>query len=475
MSDIPLKTVRSLAFRLLTSAAMLAFIILFFAGIVLSTLNHRNVERAFDARLKVYLLTLIADLDAFIADPAKEPGNLGDPRFNIALSGWYWQILRVNSNANSPNIVKSSRSLATIRLPLVSEQNASNQNASNRNGSASIYIVHDATLNTTSDQPVHIIERTIDFGEDGRFIVSVAADSTEIEDEKQSFDEALAFTFIVLGAALALSTLFQVRFGLRPLNQLRSEVSDIRRGETEHINGLYPREIAPLAQELNQLVAANKEIIERSRTHVGNLAHALKTPLSVLLNEAESTSSALAQKVVEQTAIMRDQVQYYLDRARAAARAITVGHICDVEPVFIAFVRTFEKINQSRQISYTAHCENAPKFRGERQDFEEMIGNLADNAGKWARSKVEMCAFISMDTQNHPRLIVQIDDDGKGLPPDERLKATHRGQRLDETTPGSGLGLSIVVELATLYGGALTLDDSPLGGLRAILELPAVS
>ncbi len=457
------KKVRSLAFRLFASAAALALIILLIAGIVLSTLNRRNVERAFDERLKVYLLTLIADLDAFISDPAKEPGNLGDPRFNITLSGWYWQIIRIDAEKDIPVILRSSRSLATTKLPLLTEQS----------GNAGRVIIRDASLNGPSEKPSHIIERSIDFGDDGRFIVSVAADSSEVDDEKQSFDEAVALTFILLGAALALSTLLQVRYGLVPLDRLRNELSAIRRGDAEHVGGVFPPEISPIARELNQLVDANKEIIERSRTHVGNLAHALKTPLSVLLNEALDKKGPLATKVREQTVIMRDQVQYYLDRARAAARAVAVGHTCDVEPVFAAFVRTFEKIHQDRKIRYKSIIEGIPKFRGERQDFEEMVGNLADNAGKWAKSRVDLKVSVFDDAAGSLRLNVVIDDDGPGLSQDERFEATRRGRRLDETKPGSGLGLSIVVDLANLYGGRLLLEDSPLGGLRARLELPA--
>jgi signal transduction histidine kinase len=458
------QSVRSLADRLFISAATLAAIILLIAGIVLSTLNHRNIERAFDARLKVYLLTLIADLDAFISDPSKEPGNLGDPRFNVALSGWYWQILKVGTNKEPPSNLKASRSLATTRLPLSAEQT----------GIANISIVHDAALSASPNFPLHIIERTIDFGQEGRFIVSIAADSSEVNDEKKSFDKALALTFLLLGAALTVSTVLQVRFGLAPLERIRSEISAIRRGDAEHIEGVYPPEIVPIAQELNQLVDANKEIIERSRTHVGNLAHALKTPLSVLLNEAENKKTPFALKVSEQIAIMRDQVQYYLDRARAAARAVAVGHVCEIEPVLIIFVRTFQKINQAKKIRFNYAVTGAPKFRGEKQDFEEMVGNLADNAGKWAKSKVEIMAVVDVSIQDRPRVIVTIDDDGPGLTQDQRFEATRRGQRLDETKPGSGLGLSIVVDLANVYGGQFTLDDSPLGGLRAKLELPAV-
>lgn len=460
----------SLAVRLFGSALLLAFVILVTAGVVLSALNRRNVEHAFDERLKVYLLTLIADLDTYLTDQKSEPGNLGDPRFNIAFSGWYWQIQKIDAESGTPVIVRSSRSLSTARLPLLIDPKGSTGNLV---GSGSLGL-RDGTASGPADKPLRIHERTIDFGDDGRYIVSVAADASELAEEIREFNRAVALTFLVLCVALALSTLLQVRFGLAPLNRLRAELAAIRRGDAERIEGKFPREIAPVARELNQLVDQNREIIERSRTHVGNLAHALKTPLSVLLNETSGREDDLANLIRVQAAKMRDQMQYYLDRARAAARAAAVGHVCEIEPVIAGFTRTFEKINMERGIVYVSDVDPSLRFRGERQDFEEMVGNLADNAGKWARSRVTISALgHATETQDGRRLTVLIDDDGPGLDPGQREAATRRGQKLDESKPGSGLGLSIVVDLAALYGGHLSLEEAPAGGLRARLELPA--
>jgi signal transduction histidine kinase len=206
---------------------------------------------------------------------------------------------------------------------------------------------------------------------------------------------------------------------------------------------------------------------------VGNLAHALKTPLSVIANEANADASPLADKVREQTTVMRDQVTYYLDRARAAARSSVIGASADVEPALQGLVRTFEKICASRGLLFDLECEAALRFRGERQDFEEMCGNLIDNAGKWAATRVAVRAAILAGEGAAPGfLVVCVEDDGPGLPPEQRAEATTRGRRLDETKPGSGLGLSIVADLAKVYGGALELDDSDMGGLKASLRLP---
>ncbi|MBV8440105.1 MAG: sensor histidine kinase, partial [Hyphomicrobiales bacterium] len=264
-----------------------------------------------------------------------------------------------------------------------------------------------------------------------------------------------------------------VRFGLRPLRVLQEGVASIRRGETERIAGEFPEDVAPLAIEVNQLLDANRQIVERARTQVGNLAHALKTPLSVLVNEADSRSPGLPEKVREQTAIMRRQVTFYLDRARAAARARTIGVVTEVKPVVEGLVRTFEKLHAERGLAFSIDLPDGLRFRGEAQDLTDLIGNLLDNAGKWARERVAIRAWRETGPRDAAAfLIAEIDDDGPGLDEGARAEALERGKRLDESRPGSGLGLSIVVELAAIYGGSLRLDESPLGGLRAILQLP---
>ena len=240
----------------------------------------------------------------------------------------------------------------------------------------------------------------------------------------------------------------------------------------------FPVEIAPLARETNALIDANREIVERARTHVGNLAHALKTPLSVMVNEAAARGNdPLALKVQEQAAIMRDQVARHLERARLAARADggRLGDRRDAGGDGAWRARWRRSIATAPSSSKCAPAMRA-RFRGERADLEEMIGNLVDNACKWAASRVTIEVLRerprSGDASDQVVRIV-VDDDGRGLSPSEREQAAMRGKRLDETKPGSGLGLSIVVELASLYGGELKLGTAPLGGLRAELVLPA--
>lgn len=453
----------STAARLFFSAAVLSTTILLIAGIGLSALYRKAAESRFDERLDVYLRALVADMAAPSEENRTEAFALGEPQFEIALSGWYWQITRLDGN--NPDI-KSSRSLFAARLPRLAD----------RGIAAGIGGARKGYVKGPDDRRLRLVERVIDTGDQGVYLVQVAATTVPMESEIAGFEIALVITFTLLAAALVGSTALQLRYGLEPLRRLQEEVAAVRRGEAEKITGDFPPDIAPLGSELNLLLAANREVVERARTQVGNLAHALKTPLSVIMNEAGAEKSALSAKIREQAVLMRDQVTYYLDRARAAVRVGTLGTMADVALVAAALVRTFEKIYRDRGITFSVAVEGRVKFKGERQDLEEMIGNLVDNAGKWARHAVtiEIEPFVTADPAR-AFFRVTIDDDGVGLAPELREAAMRRGRRLDETRPGSGLGLSIVVDLAALYGGALKLDASPQGGLRAALELPAAA
>jgi signal transduction histidine kinase len=455
---------QSIASRLVGLAVLLSTGILLTAGLVLSALYKQTSEQAFDGRLHVYLKALVADVASFEESDRSEPGALGESRFDRPLSGWYWQITRIDGT--TPQVLKTSKSLFAGRLPQLADLGVP----------AKIGGLREAYAQGPDEKQLRLVERIIDLGEDGRYLISVAGDAAEISDEVRRFDAALLITFGILASVLSLSSFVQVRLGLKPLRQLQRALSDIRQGDAQYIEGRFPSEVAPLADELNLLVDSNREIIERARTHVGNLAHALKTPLSVMINEANDDASPLAEKVREQTAVMRDQVAYYLDRARAAARAVALGTVTDVDPVMAGLVRTFEKIYRDKPVRFTVEITAGLRFRGEKQDLEEMIGNLVDNAGKWSAGAVDIVAQVAAEPLAHerPALDIVIDDDGPGLAPEAREEVTRRGRRLDETKPGSGLGLSIVTDLAGLYGGRLVLEDSPKGGLRARLRLPLV-
>jgi signal transduction histidine kinase len=448
----------SLAFRLFLWATGLTVVILIVTGVALSSLYRRAVERAFDRRLDVYLRTLVADVASPEEGTDKFPQSIGEPLFELPLSGWYWQVTRLDTPKPE---VHSSRSLWDSNLPALAV--AEETSGGYRKGYAQ----------GPEEVRLRQVERNIDLGDDGRYLLEVAGDASEINDEIRSFDRTIGGIFAALAAALLLTTVLQVRFGLAPLKRISESLAAIRSGRAERLAGEFPVEIAPLARETNELIDANREIVERARTHVGNLAHALKTPLSVIVNEAAARpGDPLAQKVLEQADIMRDQVARQLERARLAARSNVVGMLIDVPPVATALARTMEKLHRERDIAIAVDVPDHALFRGEQQDLEEMIGNLVDNACKWARSRVAIEVVADASANDGQKVRVIVDDDGPGLSPAERDQVALRGQRLDESKPGSGLGLSIVVELAGLYGGVLTLGTAPIGGLRAELALP---
>ena len=452
----------SIASRLFLSAAFWSSTILIVAGLGLSALNARWSEANFDEQLGVYLKAMVADVAVSGDETRTGSSPVIDPQFELAFSGWYWQITRLDV---TPPEIRTSRSLFATQLPSLGDDIAADKNGVRR-----------GYVEGPGERPLRMIARAIDAGDEGRFNVEVAANADVIQTQIERFEYSLAATFLVLAVALIGSTALAVRYGLRPLRVLQEGVAAIRRGEAERISGEFPQDVAPLAAEVNLLLDVNREVVERARTQVGNLAHALKTPLSVIVNEADSNSQRLAEKVREQAAVMRRQVSFYLDRARAVARASAPGAATEVRQVIETLVRTFEKVYRDRALVFAIEAPEGLRFRGEPQDLTDLIGNLLDNAGKWARSRAIIHAELDPAPDPAGRLYfrVWIDDDGPGLDPREREAALVRGQKLDESRPGSGLGLSIVVDLAAIYGGSLRLEESPLGGLRAALRLPRI-
>src|SRR5436305_2122660 len=286
----------SLATRLFLSATGWVVVILLITGIVLSSVYRAAAERAFDRRLNLYLRTLIAEVATPDEPPDHQFQSLGEPLFELPLSGWYWQIARVDPE--KPEL-RASRSLWDKKLPKLEDRGADLTTAGIRLG----------YVDGPEGQSLRVVERPVDLGADGKFLVSVAGDATEIYDETRTFDYYLGGTFAALSIVLVLTTIFQVRFGLAPLKRISESIADIRSGRAERLEGEFPSEIAPLARETNALLDANREIVERARTHVGNLAHAIKTSLSCIVDEASApVAYPFATKVLEQTGMMREQV-----------------------------------------------------------------------------------------------------------------------------------------------------------------------
>ena len=301
-------------------------------------------------------------------------------------------------------------------------------------------------------------------------IFLAALDRSNIDADTRQFATVTWIALLVMGFGLVSAVFIQVQVGLRPLYELRNEIADVRKGKAARIGRSYPVEIQPLAEQVNRLLDHNHEVVERQRTHVGNLAHALKTPISVMMAEAGTADGALPELVRRQTRVMQGQVDHHLRRARAAARAAHgLGEKTDVPEVLDELAVMIEQVFRDKAVEIDWRAPDGLAFLGERQDLQEILGNLIENAAKFSRRRVR----VSAGPDGLGRLVTVIEDDGPGLPEAARAEVLKRGARLDEDAPGSGLGLSIVDDLTRAYGGRLTLGDSDMGGLKVVLELPA--
>ncbi len=441
----------SISLNVFVFSALWLIVALVATAFLLGELYARSLDTSLSETLDFQIESLVGL--ALETGPEHAPSTaLSDPRFARPASGWYWQITRVDSGIP----LAFSASLVGSVLPDLENKPAL--------GGRVV-----AELTDSFGIRIRIISRQIAIS-GVPYDFTVTGNLDEIYKLTNSFRGQ---AFVVLGAVgimLAVMSALVARFALKPVTQLHDALESVREGEAQNVTGTFPAELAPLAEEINELLRSNAEIIERARNQVGNLAHGLKTPLAVLRNEAAGKHTTLAEVVLNETQKMSEIVATYLDRARLSARTAVVGKRTDTAAILTRLVRVMQKIHPERRIDLHLAETGVPWFRGETSDLEEMAGNLIDNACKWAHSQVHIVARA--DRQG-TFLTIEIEDDGPGLTEDERATVTRRGVRLDEKTPGSGLGLDIVMELAGVYGGALALDRADLGGLRATLSLPA--
>jgi signal transduction histidine kinase len=468
LSLVKLPSFNSLTFRLIASAGVWTVIGMVAGGFLLSSVFRDSVERSFDARIMADLETVIDAANPVASGELYVERATVDPRYYTPFSGWYWQV------RDSAETEAAGKAMTPRRSRSLWDQWLSIPHVPTEDGLRRGYITG------PHNQQLRFIERDITVrnlaaeARDGTEVqphayrIAVAADTAGLQAEVSAFNTTLAWSLALLGLGLLAAVLVQVLVGLQPLGRVGEALAAIRSGRAAKLEGEFPSEIAPLASELNALVAHNAEVVARARTHVGNLAHFLKTPLTVLSNEAQAHPGPMSDIVMKQTTAMRRQVDHYLARARAAATVDVLGARTEVLPVITDLGRTLEKIHARRGVEVEVEGAAGLAFRGERQDFEELVGNLMDNACKWARSLVTVHA----EPAANGRLMVTVEDDGPGIKPEERSRVLE-GVRLDESVPGSGLGLGIVRDISGLYGGSLTLDKASIGGLKAVLTLPA--
>jgi signal transduction histidine kinase len=420
-------------------------------GFLLTDLYSRALDTSLSETLDFHVESLTgALLEA--GDPASEEIALTDPRFNRPRSGWYWAIRDADGR-----LYNLSTSVVGIDLPVLM-------------GPADARGRRTTIMDDTFGTEMRVVERTVTVAPTTYQIV-VTGNLSEILELVSGFRGQ---TFIVLGAVgvmLAIMSAIVARFAMRPIDRLSAAIESVREGESVTVGGTYPREIAPLAEEVNELLRSNAQIIERARNQVGNLAHGLKTPIAVLRNEAATKKGALADVVMSESEKMSTMVSTYLERARLAARTSVVGKKADPTMVMLRLTRVMRKINPDCTIAFQRPDASLPWFRGDEADLEEMAGNLLDNACKWSKGQVGV-RLDAERSETGTMLLIRIDDNGPGLSEEDAQKVLRRGVRLDEKTPGSGLGLDIVKELVDVYGGSLALKRSALGGLLAELRLP---
>ncbi|WP_427449936.1 sensor histidine kinase [Litorimonas sp. WD9-15] len=453
----------SLVSSLVRAAALWAVPGLIITALALTWLSRNSTYRAFDEPLESAVIGLIASVEVADDGALRLSRELPDPRYQRALSGKYWMIGEANDrNDIIPRL--SSRSLYGSSLPI----SATVRSSLALQEQEPVRFVTDGP-DIDANEALRVVARQVILPNmDTPVIVLAAADRTPVISAIRTFTLTAVTMIVILTLGLIFAVYAQVRLGLRPLFALGERIADVREGRAAEVEGVYPPEIAPLAGELNSLILHNKSVVDRAQTHVGNLAHALKTPIAVLRNEAAMGDVTNSLVVSRQTESMAQQVDHHLRRARAAARGQAIGVRAEMDPIIDGLVRTLPRIYRDKDLQIVRTGETGLMFRGAPRDLEDMVGNLMDNAAKWTTDRVE----LEVKLEDEGFCLVTVKDNGPGLTPEEYATALQRGARLDEATPGSGLGLSIVDDLAQAYKGSLRLDRASIGGLKAVLRLP---
>lgn len=439
----------SLTRRMIVVAAVWIGVLLLFGGYALDRVLSRGIVHNFDQQLEYVLNAMIAASEIGPDGEVRFSRPPADQRFLEPYSGAYFQI----SGAGQETF--PSRSLWDRRLRVEQEHNDVE--------------LHKRDSFEFEGEPLRILERDVILpGSDVRWRFQVAQSRDAIDGQIRDLRRTLFRSFAALGAGLLVLAALQAFYGLWPLRRVRREVAAIRSGTQTRIAEGFPREVEPLVNEINELLAHSEAQAEEARRHAGNLAHALKTPLTVITNAATAHTPDLNDTVIREAAVMRRQVDHHLARARAIGRRASTQARVRVWDSVEAVERAVSTLYPSVTIDI-AGARDA-QVRVERQDLDEMLGNLIENAAKYGHGRV----FVTVQPPADGRVAIQIEDDGPGIAEAERKEIFARGKRLDTTgKPGTGLGLAIVRDVAEIYGGSIALDESEdLGGLLATLSLP---
>ena len=372
-----------------------------------------------------------------------------DPRYRDLYSGWYWEV------KGSGLSLKRSPSLGDNDL------NIGDIEATRR------MAIHELTGPVGEKLRVQVLEVEVQPGFDP-FVFLASAPLTGYTDDVLNYSTHIIGSFLLLGIGLLMAVVLQVRTALRPLKAISTGIGDIREGRATKLPPARLEDVQPLVDELNNLLDHNTVLLKRARNRLADLAHSVKNPLSVINNEARNMEPEQRDLILRQTRDISRNVDHYLSRARTFGTGKVLGSRSEVKKTVEDLVYAMQRIYQDRDLDFDYSDLVECWFRGEGQDLEEMMGNLLDNACKWARKRVSIQAATMED-----RLFLTVDDDGPGIPEEEIENVIRRGHKLDESKPGHGQGLGIVKDIVGLYGGELILDKSELGGMKAQLDLPA--
>lgn len=441
----------SLSRRMIGIAAAWILLLLVGGGVALDRVLASAITKNFDDQLDYVLTAMIssAEIDPYGDVRLNRP--LGDQRFLEAQSGLYWQI---SSKGVEPF---RSRSLWDDSLAYGQPHRDTKP--------------HFYDSSQLREQRLRIVERDIKLPFSDRiWRFQVAQTRDGLDSQIDTLRKTIVQSFALLGLGLLLMAALQTLYGLWPLRQLRQTIADLRSGRAQRIEqARLPMEVAPLVDELNGLIAHNEKQAEEARRHAGNLAHALKTPLTVIMNAATAQADDLSTTVIREAGVMRRQVDHHLARARAVGRRGHAHSRAEVWPSLQSVERAVGMLYPKIRLDIAG--DKTAAVRVERQDLDELLGNLIENAAKYGGGSVFITVVTDADTVEF-----QVEDDGPGIPEAERLRIFDRGARLDTGKPGTGLGLAIVRDVAEIYGGSISLDESEdLGGLLARLKLPAAS
>lgn len=441
-------TLTSRLFILSSVAALVGVLIVAF---VISAEYRRNAEARLDEVLVANIFNLMGTFEIDQNGELMGLPDLGDSRYNLFDSGYYWSVQRVGNP--EARITSISLSDQKIEIPDSVELDQTFQRS--------------FQITDKVGQQLQGLEAQVFLGEGEKlYSFRITANKSFLNEEISGFRQRLWLILSFFAFSIVLATYLLVRLGLKPISKAVETLGKVRTGEASRIDGEYPDEIEPLITQTNALIESNNTIVERARTQVGNLAHSLKTPLAVMQNELSKLPKAKQDIFREQVDTMRSQVQVYLDRARISARSSTSIANTELFPVLEKLSSVVAKLNKSTDIDNNFDDEGLI-FEGEEHDLQEIFGNLIENAAKYASSSMKISAGYTND-----QLIITVEDDGEGMSEDDIKKAEKRGGRVDEGKVGWGLGLSIVRDIVDEYEGDFKLSKSDMGGLKAVVFLP---